>query len=57
MTAIETEYRERSFSARDGLRLYFRDYGDPLAPGTPLLCLGGLTRNSKDFRRAIVFQG
>ncbi len=43
------EFRERSFSARDGLRLYFRDYGDPLSPGTPLLCLGGLTRNSKDF--------
>ena len=51
MAAIETEFRERSFSARDGLRLYFRDYGDPLSPGTPLLCLGGLTRNSKDFHR------
>ena len=49
MAAIEAEFRERSFSARDGLRLYFRDYGDPLSPGTPLLCLGGLTRNSKDF--------
>ncbi len=49
MAAIETEFRERSFSARDGLRLYFREYGDPLSPGTPLLCLGGLTRNSKDF--------
>jgi len=49
MAAIEVEYRERSFSTRDGLRLYFRDYGDPLSPGTPLLCLGGLTRNSKDF--------
>jgi pimeloyl-ACP methyl ester carboxylesterase len=43
------EFRARSFSARDGLRLYFRDYGDPLSPGTPMLCLGGLTRNSKDF--------
>ena len=48
-TKSEEEFRERSFSARDGLRLYFRDYGDPLASGTPLLCLGGLTRNSKDF--------
>ena len=49
MTASGTEYRERSFSARDGLELYFRDYGDPLSQGTPLLCLGGLTRNSRDF--------
>lgn len=49
MTTGGAEFRERSFSARDGLRLYFRDYGDPLSPATPLLCLGGLTRNSKDF--------
>ena len=49
MVASGAEYQERDFSARDGLQLYFRDYGDPLAPGTPLLCLGGLTRNSKDF--------
>jgi pimeloyl-ACP methyl ester carboxylesterase len=49
MAASAAQFRERSFSARDGLRLYFRDYGDPLSPATPLLCLGGLTRNSKDF--------
>lgn len=42
-------YRERWLSAQDGLELFFRDYGDPLAPGTPVLCLGGLARNSKDF--------
>ncbi len=42
-------YRERRVTAQDGLSLYFRDYGDPISPGTPLLCLGGLTRNSKDF--------
>ncbi|MFQ6017622.1 MAG: alpha/beta fold hydrolase [Kiloniellaceae bacterium] len=42
-------FRERTFSAQDGLRLYYRDYGDPLATGTPLVCLCGLTRNSKDF--------
>ncbi len=40
--------RERHFSAQDGLRLYYRDYGDPLSPRLPVLCLGGLTRNSKD---------
>lgn len=42
-------YREVYFSALDGRRLYYRDYGDALAPATPILCLAGLTRNSKDF--------
>lgn len=43
------EYRERRFTSRNGLKLYFRDYGDPLSEQTPVLCLPGLTRNSKDF--------
>lgn len=36
--------------SRDGLRLYARDY-PPLGPetGLPVICLHGLTRNSKDF--------
>ncbi len=42
-------YRERRFTSRNGLNLYFRDYGDPLSDQTPVLCLAGLTRNSKDF--------
>lgn len=42
-------FRERRFTAQDGLSLYCRDYGDPLWKTTPVLCLGGLTRNSKDF--------
>ena len=42
-------FRERAFTSQDGLRLYFRDYGDPLSTATPVLCLSGLTRNSKDF--------
>ena len=44
-----TGFQERRIGARDGLSLYVRDYGDPLADGVPLLCLAGLTRNSKDF--------
>jgi pimeloyl-ACP methyl ester carboxylesterase len=44
-----TRYRERNLTAQDGLRLYFRDYGDPLSPRLPLLCLTGLVRNSADF--------
>ena len=31
------------------MSLYVRDYGDPLDSRAPLFCLGGLTRNSKDF--------
>lgn len=42
-------YRERYLTAQDGLSLYYRDYGDPLSPRTPVLCLTGLTRNSADF--------
>jgi pimeloyl-ACP methyl ester carboxylesterase len=42
-------YVERYLSAQDGLRLYWRDYGDPLSPRLPVLCLSGVTRNSRDF--------
>lgn len=42
-------FRERRFAAQDGLSLYYRDYGDPLSPRLPLVCLTGLTRNSADF--------
>ena len=43
------DYRECRYSAQDGLSLYYRDYGDPASPKTPVLCLGGFTRNSKDY--------
>ena len=42
-------FRERFISAQDGVQLYVRDYGDPLSPRTPLLCLAGISRNSKDY--------
>ena len=42
-------FRERRLRGQDGLALYYRDYGDPLSPRPPLLCLTGLTRNSADF--------
>jgi pimeloyl-ACP methyl ester carboxylesterase len=42
--------REDYYASDDGLRLYFRDYGAPVGVDrTPLLCLPGLTRNSRDF--------
>ena len=42
-------FRARRLAAQDGLSLYYRDYGDPLSPRLPLVCLTGLTRNSADF--------
>ncbi len=44
-------YRERRFTTQDGLSLYFRDYEAPEAMRTPILCLPGMARNSKDFHR------
>jgi len=49
MTDGASGYRERWLTAQDGLKLYFRDYGDPLSATPPVLCLAGVTRNSKDF--------
>lgn len=42
-------FREYRFLSQDGRSLYYRDYGDPLAAPAPVLCLPGLTRNSRDF--------
>ena len=49
-----TEFRECLYSAQDGRSLYFRDYGDPLSPAPPLLCLSGISRNSRDFHNLAV---
>ena len=47
---MSTDHVERRWASRDGLTLYARDY--PAADGEagiPVICLHGLTRNSKDF--------
>ena len=53
MTGDPAGYRERFFTASDGVPLYFRDYavaGTHALPDLPaVLCLPGLARNSKDF--------
>lgn len=49
-TAEKTAYREHIFHAADDLALYYRDYGGA-GDAVPLLCLGGLTRNSRDFHK------
>ena len=40
---------ERWFDSADGLRLYYRDYAAETPGRLPVLCLPGLTRNSRDF--------
>ena len=42
-------FRERRITAQDGLSLYLRDYGDANAARPPVLCLGGISRNCRDF--------
>lgn len=47
-----TEFVDRFWSSRDGLKLHFRDY--PAQEGQdsarpPVICLPGLTRNARDF--------
>jgi len=43
-------YRDKSWISEDGLTLYFRDYAGPDGyDGPPVLCMHGLTRNSRDF--------
>jgi len=42
------DFTEHHYTSADGLKLYYRDYAGP-AGKTPVLCIPGLTRNSKDF--------
>ncbi len=42
-------FNEHTYTAQDGLQLYFRTYGTPHSQRLPVLCLPGLTRNSEDF--------
>ena len=41
-------FSEEHFESDDGLRLYYRDYAHD-SGSVPVLCLPGLTRNSRDF--------
>lgn len=42
-------WRDIYYTVHDGLRLYARDYGPRHGDRLPVLCLAGLTRNSRDF--------
>lgn len=46
---MDSEFSERSWQSPDGLELYFRDYAGDDSGKTPVVCLHGLTRNSRDF--------
>ncbi|WP_077961841.1 alpha/beta fold hydrolase [Ensifer adhaerens] len=50
-------FREHHFRSSDGLLLYARNYGPtPSASAkTPIICLPGLTRNSRDFHQLASF--
>ena len=50
MAEFSKHFEDITFSARDGLRLYGRKYPAAQNHGRrPVLCLAGLTRNSRDF--------
>ncbi len=46
---VQEPFREHHISAGDAIRLYVRDYGAASEQEKVILCLGGVTRNSKDF--------
>ena len=43
-------FKDHFFQSQDGLRLYARDYPGPNDSAPVVLCLHGLTRNSRDFQ-------
>jgi pimeloyl-ACP methyl ester carboxylesterase len=43
-----TEFTDRFWTSRDGLKLHYRDYAGN-ADRPPVICLAGLTRNARDF--------
>ncbi len=46
---MPTSYTETLWTSHDGLRLYSRLYEGPRSSAKTVLCLHGLTRNSRDF--------
>ncbi|WP_183722325.1 alpha/beta hydrolase [Rhizobium sp. BK060] len=51
-TARDDGFRAITYRSDDGLTLHARDYGGPeIAERLPIICLPGLTRNSRDFHQ------
>jgi pimeloyl-ACP methyl ester carboxylesterase len=49
MSSTALSERTATYRSADGLELFYRDFGAPDAKGVPVVCLPGLTRNSRDF--------
>jgi pimeloyl-ACP methyl ester carboxylesterase len=49
MSTTTSLERTATYRSADGLELFYRDFAAQGADGTPVLCLPGLTRNSRDF--------
>jgi pimeloyl-ACP methyl ester carboxylesterase len=49
VTSAEPVFTEHFYRSKDGLELYYRQFGDPQAGRRTVMCLPGLTRNSRDF--------
>ena len=47
-------FREAVYTSADGLKLSARDYGNPLSPWLPVVCLADFTRDSRDFHELAV---
>jgi pimeloyl-ACP methyl ester carboxylesterase len=47
--SAEPVFTEHFYRSTDGLELYYRRFGDVQARGGTVICLPGLTRNSRDF--------
>ena len=45
-----SQFEERFFETDDGLTLYCRDYAAPTPSAATVVCLHGLSRNSRDFQ-------
>lgn len=49
-------HREHTYLSRDGLTLFYREYGES-NDGLPVVCLPGITRNSRDFEHIAAHLG
>ena len=49
LSANQSGFEEITYTARDGLRLYARLYPAPGSKRRPVVCIPGITRNSRDF--------
>ncbi|WP_127523812.1 alpha/beta hydrolase [Mesorhizobium sp. Z1-4] len=51
---MNNEFKDFYYTSNDGLKLHARIYGEKNAPGLPIVCLAGLTRNAADFHELAV---